>query len=287
MPVSISAKWSISFRLCRILMTMATRSTMFTIDIPAYTTSCRKVSRGKWLSKCQLLDIQRMRNSIFHLLFIAEKNSTGDLGPTIISFIWFHRMVWFGSYPQCQSRQFVTLFFPVFRTFSEALGTFKCFAESGEWDQLFPRWERNLMVGVGATAMFFIGKRLKKRHNLDDDVRQHIYDACNKWTNELEKKKTPFMGGNAPNLADLSFYGPLTCMEGCRTFDDIRKHTKLGILYDPWARLCNWLRELRLELQCFLYISDTWYEAMKKLVNANRGTVIHPINSVWTCEIVI
>lgn len=184
------------------------------------------------------------------------------------------------------NRQFVNLF-PVYRTFFEALDTFRWFAEAGEWDQLFPRWERNLMVGVGATAMFFIGKRLKKRHSLDDDVRQPIYDACNEWMKELEIKKTPFMGGNAPNLADLAFYGALTCMEGCKTFDDIRKHTKLGIIFDYWARLCNWLCELRLELKCFLCISDTWFEAMKKLVNANRGTVIHPVNIVWTCEIVI
>lgn len=63
---------------------------------------------------------------------------------------------------------------------------------------------------------------------LEDDVRQHIYNACDSWTNELAKKKTPFMGGASPNLADLSFYGALTCMEGCRTFDDIRAHTKLG-----------------------------------------------------------
>lgn len=84
------------------------------------------------------------------------------------------------------------------------------------------------MVGVCATAMFFISKRLKKRYELDDDVRQHIYDACNKWTKELDKKKMPFMGGATPNLADLEFYGVLTSMEGCRTFDDIRKHTKLG-----------------------------------------------------------
>lgn len=86
------------------------------------------------------------------------------------------------------------------------------------------------MVGAGALAMYLIGKRLKKRHSLDDDVRQHMYDACNKWTKELRKKKTPFMGGSEPNLADLAFYGALTCMEGCRTFDDIRQHTKLGEL---------------------------------------------------------
>lgn len=84
------------------------------------------------------------------------------------------------------------------------------------------------MVGVGATAMFFISKRLKKRHMLDDDVRQHIYDACNMWSKELENKKKPFMGGAKPNLADLSLYGALTCMEGCKTFDDIRANTKIG-----------------------------------------------------------
>lgn len=86
------------------------------------------------------------------------------------------------------------------------------------------------MVGVGATVMYFIGKRLKKRHGISKDVREDMYLACKTWTKELKKNNTPFMGGSTPNLADLAFFGALTCMEGCRTFDDIRSNTDLGKL---------------------------------------------------------
>lgn len=112
----------------------------------------------------------------------------------------------------------------------EALETFEWFSSAGEWDIHFPRWERNLMVYVGATAMYFIGKRLKKRHALCDDVRVDIYNACDRWTNELKKHNSKFLGGNKPNLADLAFYGALTSMEGCQAFSDILDNTKIGKL---------------------------------------------------------
>ena len=85
-----------------------------------------------------------------------------------------------------------------------------------------------MMVYVGATVMWLISKRLKKRHGLDDDVRSYLYDALDKWTSELEHKNTKFMGGNQPNLADLTVFGILNCMEGCQAFSDCLKNTKIG-----------------------------------------------------------
>lgn len=102
----------------------------------------------------------------------------------------------------------------VYTTWPEALETFEWFSKTGEWDTTFPRWERNLMVYVGAAAMWAISKRLKKRHNLTDDVRWHLYGACDNWTDELALRKTRFMGGKVPNLADVSVFGVLSSMEG-------------------------------------------------------------------------
>lgn len=85
-----------------------------------------------------------------------------------------------------------------------------------------------MMVYVGATAMYLISKRLKKRHHLTDDVRSHIYDACDRWTRELKKRGTPFMGGKQPNLADLAVFGVLSSMEGCSAFKDCLDNTKIG-----------------------------------------------------------
>ena len=48
------------------------------------------------------------------------------------------------------------------------------------------------------------------RHNLKPDVRESLYEACDTWTRELRQRGTPFMGGQRPNLADVSVYGVLS-----------------------------------------------------------------------------
>lgn len=145
-------------------------------------------------------------------------------------------------------KHFIHLISPnVYRTKDEALETFEWFASISGWNEFFPRWERNLMVYFGAAAMYFIAKRLKKRHHLHDDVRKDIYAACNSWTNELSKRKTPFLGGKKPNLADMAFYGALTSMEGCQAFKDAVNNTSI----------------------------EPWFQAMKTYTLSNRGEVIN------------
>lgn len=139
----------------------------------------------------------------------------------------------------------------VYRNSAEALETFEWFSDVGEWDVHFPRWERNLMVYAGALAMWMISKRLKKRHGLSDDVRWHLYNACDKWTTEIGKKKTTFMGGAKPNLADLTVFGVLNSMEGCQAFVDCLENTNIG----------------------------PWFYAIKAFVQQNKGMVISPIDS--------
>lgn len=134
----------------------------------------------------------------------------------------------------------------VYRTRQEAFETFEWFSQAGEWDIFFPKWERDMMVYVGANAMWLISKRLKKRHALSDDVRSHIYDALNDWTNELEKKNMKFMGGKKPNLADVSVYGVLNSMEGCQAFKDCLQNTKIA----------------------------DWFNSVKAIINTNRGNII-------------
>lgn len=73
----------------------------------------------------------------------------------------------------------------VYRTREEAFQAFNWFSEVGGWEQHFPSWERNLIIYVGASAMYLVGKRLRKRHNLKNDVRQSLYDECNLWVREL------------------------------------------------------------------------------------------------------
>ncbi|XP_066138942.1 prostaglandin E synthase 2 [Euwallacea fornicatus] len=119
----------------------------------------------------------------------------------------------------------------VYRTREEAFQAFNWFSDVGEWDRNFPPWERNLIIYVGASAMYLISKRLKKRHQLKQDVRQSLYDECSKWVREVNRKGTEFHGGNKPNLADLSVFGVLNSIEGCIAFKDLLNSTKIGKWY--------------------------------------------------------
>lgn len=119
----------------------------------------------------------------------------------------------------------------VYRTREEALQAFNWFSDVGEWEKHFPSWERYLIIYVGATAMYLIGKRLKKRHNLKDDVRMSLYDECNNWVRAINAKGTPFMGGQQPNLADLAVYGVLSSIEGCIAFKDLLDNSKISKWY--------------------------------------------------------
>ncbi|XP_054719899.1 prostaglandin E synthase 2-like [Uloborus diversus] len=118
----------------------------------------------------------------------------------------------------------------IYRTFDESLQSFNYFSDVGEWEKNFSSLERLFVIYVGAAAMYFIGKRLKKRHALKDDVRQSLYDGCKLWMKEIGPKRR-FHGGNTPNLADLAVYGLLNSIEGCQAFKDLLLNTNIGKWY--------------------------------------------------------
>lgn len=120
----------------------------------------------------------------------------------------------------------------VYRTREEAVQAFNWFSQVGEWEKHFSAWERYLVIYVGAYAMWIIGKRLKKKHNLKDNVRVSLYDACNHWMKSIKLQGTKFMGGDTPDLSDLAAYGVLSSIEGCSTFKDLLQHTSVGPWYD-------------------------------------------------------
>ncbi|KAK5640483.1 hypothetical protein RI129_011294 [Pyrocoelia pectoralis] len=119
----------------------------------------------------------------------------------------------------------------VYRTFAESLQSFNWFSEVGEWEKNFPAWERYFIIHVGALAMWIIGKRLKMRHNLKEDVRISLYDECNFFAKAVKEKGTPFIGGQRPNLADLAVYGILNSIEGCAAFQDVLDNSKIKTWY--------------------------------------------------------
>ncbi|KAL7828567.1 hypothetical protein SRHO_G00322010 [Serrasalmus rhombeus] len=114
----------------------------------------------------------------------------------------------------------------VYRTPGEALASFDYIVREGK----FGRFEGFFAKYVGAAAMWIISKRLKNRHNLQEDVRQDLYKAVNDWMAAVGKKKL-FMGGESPNLADLAVFGVLRVMEGLQAFNDMMENTKVKNWY--------------------------------------------------------
>ncbi|XP_075903088.1 prostaglandin E synthase 2 isoform X2 [Nelusetta ayraudi] len=114
----------------------------------------------------------------------------------------------------------------VYRTTGEALASFDYIVREGK----FGTYEGFFAKYVGAAAMYLIAKRLKSRHNLQEDVRQDLYKAVNDWIAAIGKKRK-FMGGEQPNLADLAVFGVLRVMEGLEAFDDMMQNTKVKNWY--------------------------------------------------------
>jgi len=112
----------------------------------------------------------------------------------------------------------------IYRTPKEALQAFDYLTTSGN----FSTMERATGKYFGAAAMYFIGKRLKKRHNITDE-RTALYDAAEEWVKALDNRK--FMGGSKPNLADLAVFGVLRPIRNLQTGQDMIASTSIGGWY--------------------------------------------------------
>ncbi|KAG9354635.1 hypothetical protein JZ751_001348 [Albula glossodonta] len=186
------------------------------------------------------------------LLCYPEMKSTNDSGKEILEYNNKYWLMLSGSeeqqlYPEKDLRKeemtwrkwaddwLVHLISPnVYRTPAESLASFDYIVREGK----FGTFEGFFAKYVGAFAMFIISKRLKARHNLQDDVRQDLYKAVNDWVSAIGKKRK-FMGGEQPNLADLAVFGVLRVMEGLESFDDMMENTKVK----------NWYRRMEKAIQ--------------------------------------
>lgn len=108
----------------------------------------------------------------------------------------------------------------VYRTLSESYQSFQHHTRYGNYKNSF---ERYLALYGGTVAMWLVSKMLKKKHIKNDDVRVDLYEACNQWTQAIGTKL--YMGGNTPNLADVSVYGVLSVMESLPIWKDLLDNT--------------------------------------------------------------
>ena len=112
----------------------------------------------------------------------------------------------------------------IYRTLSESLQTFDYITKTGN----FGFWDRELARWSGVAIMYGLTHtRLKKRHGITDE-RAALYEEVGKFTEALGARK--FMGGETPNLADLSLFGVLRAVKGFDTHADVMAHTALR----PW-----------------------------------------------------
>ncbi|KAK1276743.1 hypothetical protein QJS04_geneDACA004184 [Acorus gramineus] len=111
------------------------------------------------------------------------------------------------------------------RTPLEALESFDYITTKGN----FTRLERWTGKYAGATAMYFVSKKLKKRHNIQDE-RKALYDAVETWIGGLSDRL--FMGGARPNLADLAVFGVLRPIRHLQAGRDLIANTKIRAWYD-------------------------------------------------------
>jgi microsomal prostaglandin-E synthase 2 len=68
------------------------------------------------------------------------------------------------------------------------LNTFRWFSQAGDWEQIFPWYQRWIIVYVGAVVMRGVAGRLKRKYNLNDDVRISLYECANEWVKAVGKK---------------------------------------------------------------------------------------------------
>jgi microsomal prostaglandin-E synthase 2 len=148
----------------------------------------------------------------------------------------------------------------IYCTLRQSLNTFRWFSKAGDWEEIFPWYQRWIIVYLGAIVMRLVAIRLKKKYNLNDNVRVSLYECGEEWANAIGEKDflgkidfreglnsniiSFFLGGSEPNLADLNVYGILTAMQGCEAFKDLMINTKI----QPWfERMKNLIEPHRID----------------------------------------
>eukprot|EP00271_Cylindrocystis_brebissonii_P009178 TRINITY_DN23859_c0_g1_i1.p1 TRINITY_DN23859_c0_g1~~TRINITY_DN23859_c0_g1_i1.p1 ORF type:complete len:255 (+),score=76.01 TRINITY_DN23859_c0_g1_i1:2-766(+) len=112
----------------------------------------------------------------------------------------------------------------IYRTPAEALEAFDYITTSGN----FTAWERTSAKYFGASAMYFIGKKLKKKYGIDDE-RKALFKAGDDWTDALGDRA--FLGGDKPNLADLAVFGVLRPIIPMRAGRELLENSRIAAWY--------------------------------------------------------
>jgi microsomal prostaglandin-E synthase 2 len=96
----------------------------------------------------------------------------------------------------------------IYCTLRQSLNTFRWFSKAGDWEEIFPWYQRWIIVYLGAIVMRLVAIRLKKKYNLNDNVRVSLYECGEEWANAIGEKdflgKIDFREGLNSNI--ISFF---------------------------------------------------------------------------------
>ena len=82
----------------------------------------------------------------------------------------------------------------IYCTLRQSLHTFRWFSQAGDWEDIFPWYQRWIFVYLGAIVMRAFAVRLKKKYHLHDDVRISLYECANEWVDAMGDRD--FLGKN-------------------------------------------------------------------------------------------
>lgn len=107
----------------------------------------------------------------------------------------------------------------IYRTTGESLQAFEYIADNAK----FTTWQRMSIRYSGAAAMYFVGKKIKKKYNIGEP-RAAIYEAVDTWMGGVREAGGLFLAGGKPGTADLAMFGVLRAIEKFDTYRDIREN---------------------------------------------------------------
>lgn len=107
----------------------------------------------------------------------------------------------------------------IYGTMTESFQAFEYIVDNAK----FSAWQRMSIRYSGAAAMYMVGKKIKKKYNIERP-REEMYEAIDKWTAAVDAQGGLFLGGDAPSTADLAVFGVLRAISKFDTFADIKKN---------------------------------------------------------------
>ncbi|CAF0773566.1 unnamed protein product [Didymodactylos carnosus] len=120
----------------------------------------------------------------------------------------------------------------VYLTLRESLDRFYLYAEADNWMKTYPWYKRFVKINFGAIYMWLINFKLST------DVRKELIDCINEWLTAIGNDQN-FLGGQNPNLADISVYGALTSIQDSNTFTYLIKNTNIESWFERMKQIID------------------------------------------------